>query len=81
MNFILLPAGSGGFSVEGLLSRLFPPRMDALDRSGLKDALEYQYRITRKGIERNPYVFAGVRIVSVREGYRYRGCRFREMVA
>lgn len=39
-----------------------------LDPEAHKDVLAYQYRINRKGIERNPAVTMGARIVSVSEG-------------
>ncbi len=67
MNFILLPAGSKGFSVEGLLAKLFPPKLSSLDRDSLKDTLAYQYRITRRGVDRDPYALTGMRIVCVRQ--------------
>jgi len=68
MNFILLPSGSGGFSIEGLLARWFPPRLTPLDRDTHKQVLAYQYRITRKGVEHNPKMIAGAKIVRVTEG-------------
>lgn len=68
MKFIMLPAGSGGFNVEKILSQLFPPMLTKLDPEAHKDVLAYQYRINRKGIERNPAVTMGARIVSVSEG-------------
>lgn len=81
VKFIKLPAGTGGFSWEGLLPRLFPPRITPIDRDGLKDVLSYQYRITRRGMDHNPAMAVGGRIISVRVGSRYRGRRFREQVA
>jgi hypothetical protein len=68
MKFILLPAGSGGFSWENTLARLFPPQLSALDQDGLLDSMAYNYRITRRGEHRNPEALAGVRIVKVTEG-------------
>lgn len=72
MKFIMLPAGSGGFNVEKILSQLFPPMLTKLDPEAHKDVLAYQYRVARKGVERNPAALAGVSIVSVKEGARRR---------
>ncbi len=68
MKFIKLPAGTGGFDFEELLARLFPPVLTKLDPEAHKQVLAYQYRIGRKGVERNPAVTMGARIVSVTEG-------------
>lgn len=67
MKFLLLPRGSGGFSIDGLLSKLFPPRLTPLDRDGLKDVLAYQYRISRRGEERNPHTMVGAQVLGVRQ--------------
>ncbi len=84
MKFILLPAGSGGFSWEGLLSKLFPPVLTPMDRDSLMDVLSYQYRINRKGEDRNPYALAGAKTGRVRqwrnEGHKSRAL-FVEMYA
>lgn len=81
MKFILLPYGSGGFSIGGLLARWFPPRLTPLDPDARKQVLAYQYRIGRKGVERHPTMFAGVRVIRVMEGRPQsdpfgRPCRF-----
>jgi hypothetical protein len=68
MKFIKLPAGTGGFDFEELLARFFPPVLTKLDPEAHKQVLAYQYRINRKGIERNPAITMGARIVSVSEG-------------
>jgi hypothetical protein len=68
MNFILLPAGSGGFCLEWKLAKWFPPRLTSLDSDAHKEVLAYQYRIGRKGVERHPTMFAGAQIVRVIEG-------------
>jgi hypothetical protein len=63
MTFILLPYGSGGFSIERTLARWFPPALTPLDLDSHKQSLAYQYRISRKGEDRNPTMIAGVQIV------------------
>lgn len=68
MKFIMLPAGSGGFDAEEVLARLFPPTLTKLDGEAHKEVLAYQYRIGRKGVERNPAVLMGATIVRVTEG-------------
>jgi hypothetical protein len=60
---------SFGNAIERILSFLFPPKLKPLDQEAMVNVLEYQYRISRRGIERNPTAYAGVRIVSVTEGY------------
>lgn len=67
MNLTLIAGGSKSITVESVLSWLFPPRITSLDRDGLKDSLEYQYRITRRGEDKNPEALMGVRIVRVHE--------------
>ncbi len=66
MNFILLPGGSAGF--EQWLAKWFPPRLTPLDPEAHKEVIAYQYRISRKGVERHPTMFAGAQIVRVIEG-------------
>lgn len=66
MKFLLLPDGSGG-GFEAWLSKWFPPQLTRLDPEGHREVLDYQYRIGRNGEERNPYAFAGARIVRVFE--------------
>lgn len=61
MKFLLLSGGSaGGF--EELLARWFPPRLTSLDPEAHQEVLAYQYRIGRKGIERNPSMLMGAKI-------------------
>jgi len=67
MNFILLPAGSGGFCLEWTLSRWFPPRLVSFTNEDRKQVLEYHSRIGRKGVERHPTQIAGARIIRVFE--------------
>lgn len=63
MTFILLPSGSGGFSIENLLTRWFPPSLTSLNREAHREVLAYQYRITRKGDDHNPKMLMGARII------------------
>lgn len=66
MKFILLPGGSAGFMQ--LLEKHFPPRLTKLDPEAHREVLAYQYRVNRKGVERDPTQLAGAQIVRVTEG-------------
>ena len=59
---------SFGSILERTLTHLFPPALKPMDSTELHEVMDYQYRISRRGLDRNPIAYAGIRIVSVTEG-------------
>lgn len=51
-----------------IISNLFPPQLPLLHPvDDLPETMEYQGRIGRRGVDRNPEAYTGVQIVAVRE--------------
>lgn len=56
--------------ITQMLSKLFPVRLPSLNPiSDLKEVMEYNGRMNRRGVENNPAMYGGVTIEAVREKF------------